>query len=134
MKQIIPLLAAGMLLAGCATGDAVRSSDPVPPVVKATPPKPVLPPDPTPVTPAKPSPPPATSATGADIITLPASMGAVTFPHRKHQGMLNGCGSCHSGAPGTIADLGKEWAHQTCKGCHTEMKAGPTSCTGCHKK
>ena len=73
-------------------------------------------------------------AAGSETIELPASMGKVTFPHKKHQEMLKDCKKCHEKGPGKIADLGKEWAHKTCKGCHSEMKKGPTSCKDCHKK
>jgi flavoprotein len=58
----------------------------------------------------------------------------VTFPHRQHQLILKGCSSCHVKGPGKIVELNKNWAHSTCKGCHATMKAGPTSCSGCHKK
>ena len=67
-------------------------------------------------------------------IELPASIGKITFPHKKHQEMLKDCKKCHEKGPGKIADLGKEWAHKTCKGCHTEMKKGPVGCKDCHKK
>lgn len=70
----------------------------------------------------------------ADVIELPASMGKVTFPHKKHQQMLKDCKKCHEKTPGKIAEMGKEWAHKTCKGCHTELKKGPTACKDCHKK
>lgn len=70
----------------------------------------------------------------ADVIELPASMGKVTFPHKKHQQMLKDCKKCHEKTPGKITALGKEWAHKTCKGCHAELKKGPTGCKDCHKK
>jgi predicted CXXCH cytochrome family protein len=73
-------------------------------------------------------------AEGPETIDLPASMGKVSFPHMKHQEMLKDCKKCHEVGLGKIAALGKEWAHNTCKGCHTEMKKGPTSCKECHKK
>lgn len=76
----------------------------------------------------------AASAFAADTIELPASMGKVTFPHKKHQEMLKDCKKCHESAPGKIAGLDKEWAHKTCKGCHTDMKKGPVGCKDCHKK
>jgi hypothetical protein len=74
------------------------------------------------------------AAGGPEIIELPASMGKVSFPHKKHQEMLQSCTKCHVTEPGKIVELGKEWAHNTCKGCHTESKKGPTSCKECHKK
>lgn len=76
----------------------------------------------------------AGSAWAADVVELPASMGKVTFPHKKHQEMLKDCTKCHEQGPGKIADLGKEWAHKTCKQCHTDLGKGPTTCKGCHKK
>jgi len=77
----------------------------------------------------------AGSGFAADIIELPASIGKVTFDHKKHADMLKECSKCHAAAAGgKIADLGKEWAHKTCKGCHAEMKKGPQGCKECHKK
>lgn len=70
-----------------------------------------------------------------EVIELPASMGKVTFNHKQHQERLKDCTKCHASATGgKIAELGKDWAHKTCKGCHAEMKKGPTSCKECHKK
>ncbi|MGD0584227.1 MAG: cytochrome c7 [Oryzomonas sp.] len=74
------------------------------------------------------------TAFAADVMEFPASMGKVTFPHKKHQDMLKDCKKCHAGAPGKIEGFGKDWAHKTCKGCHSEMGKGPTSCKDCHKK
>lgn len=70
----------------------------------------------------------------ADTMTLKASMGDVTFNHKAHQERLKGCDKCHVNAPGKVEGFGKEWAHKTCKGCHAEMKMGPTGCKECHKK
>lgn len=76
----------------------------------------------------------AGAAFASDVIELPASFGKVTFPHAKHKEVLKDCKKCHAGAPGKIAELNKDWAHKTCKGCHAEMKKGPTGCKECHKK
>lgn len=73
-------------------------------------------------------------AAGPETITLPTKMGTVTFPHKKHQEMLKDCKICHEKGPGKIEGFSKDWAHKTCKGCHTEKKAGPTKCGECHKK
>lgn len=73
-----------------------------------------------------------TGATG-DIIELPASMGKISFPHKTHQEMFD-CTKCHVNGSGQIAGFGKDWAHKICKGCHSEMKKGPTSCKDCHRK
>ena len=70
------------------------------------------------------------------VVTLPAKNGDVTFPHKKHKDMKEmKCTNCHeTDKGGKIADLGKDWAHKTCKGCHEEKKMGPTKCNECHKK
>lgn len=70
------------------------------------------------------------------VVVLPAKNGNVTFPHKKHKDMKEiTCTACHETAKGgKIADLGKDWAHKTCKGCHTDKKKGPTKCNECHKK
>jgi len=75
-------------------------------------------------------------ATGnPETIELPAAtMGNVSFQHKKHQDMTIKCSKCHGKNTGKIGDLGKDWAHKTCKGCHTEMSLGPTGCNDCHKK
>jgi len=70
-----------------------------------------------------------------DTIEFPASLGKVTFPHKAHQEMLKDCQKCHATAEGgKISGFGKEWAHKTCKGCHSEMNKGPVGCKECHKK
>ncbi|MEI6824468.1 MAG: cytochrome c3 family protein [Desulfuromonadales bacterium] len=64
---------------------------------------------------------------------LRASMGSVTFKHSTHSS--ESCSSCHTGSTqARIPELSKDWAHKTCKGCHTESKRGPTGCKDCHKK
>lgn len=78
-----------------------------------------------------------TAFAASDVIELPAKPGNVKFPHKMHQTMLKDCKKCHAGAPGKIAELGKDWAHKTCKGCHSEGfngKKGPVGCKDCHKK
>ena len=73
-------------------------------------------------------------AMAADTITLPAKNGNVTLDHKVHGAL--GCTKCHAAeAGGKIDALGKDWAHQTCKGCHEgPEKKGPTKCGECHKK
>lgn len=73
-------------------------------------------------------------AFAADVIDLPASNGKISFNHTKHKEDLKDCKKCHTNGPGKIAEMNKDWAHKTCKGCHSEMKKGPTSCKECHKK
>jgi cytochrome c553 len=76
------------------------------------------------------------TAFAGDVIEFAApKMGKVTFPHKKHQTMLKDCKKCHEKTPGKIeGGFSKDWAHKTCKGCHTAGKKGPTGCKDCHKK
>ncbi|WP_298267825.1 cytochrome c7 [Geobacter sp.] len=76
----------------------------------------------------------ASLAFAADEIVLKAKNGNITFPHKKHQELLKDCKKCHEKGPGKIEGFGKDWAHKTCKGCHEEMKKGPTKCGECHKR
>jgi hypothetical protein len=91
-------------------------------------------------TPVVPVAPPAAEQTttaaesGTDVLSFPASMGTVSFPHKMHQELLKECSKCHEKGPGKIEGFGKDWAHTRCKGCHQEMQRGPTACNGCHKK
>ena len=72
-------------------------------------------------------------AMAADTITLPAKNGDVSFPHKTHLAL--GCTKCHAAeAGGKIEEMGKDWAHKTCTGCHKEMAKGPSKCGECHKK
>jgi cytochrome c553 len=74
-------------------------------------------------------------AAGPETITLPAKNGNITFQHWKHQERLKDCKKCHAAATGgKIEGLGKDWAHNTCKKCHTDGGKGPTKCPDCHKK
>jgi hypothetical protein len=74
-------------------------------------------------------------AFAADEIVLKAKNGDVKFPHKKHQEVLKDCKKCHEKGPGKIEGFGKDMAHaKGCKGCHEEMKKGPTKCGECHKK
>jgi len=66
-------------------------------------------------------------------VTYPASYGQVSFDHQAHAAAF-ACNSCHSTDPPGKIELGKDKAHQWCKGCHQEKAAGPTQCNGCHKK
>jgi cytochrome c553 len=75
------------------------------------------------------------AAAGPETIELPASKGNVSFPHKQHQDALKDCTKCHAtAAGGKIEGFGKDIAHKTCKGCHTDSGKGPTSCAACHKK
>lgn len=70
------------------------------------------------------------TAFAADVIELKRG---VKFNHKAHQELLKDCTKCHSKPEGgKIEGFGKEFAHNTCKGCHSAGK-GPTSCKECHK-
>jgi hypothetical protein len=68
-----------------------------------------------------------------EVVTYDGSYGRVLFNHQSHAAM-DTCGSCHGAdPPGKIA-LGKDKAHQLCRGCHQQKSAGPTQCNACHHK
>lgn len=74
-------------------------------------------------------------AISKDVMELPTAKNSVTFPHKIHQLKLEDCTKCHeSPKGGKIADLGKEWSHKQCRGCHSEIKKGPQACRDCHKR
>ncbi len=77
----------------------------------------------------------AGGALAEETIILPGKQaGDVKFTHQKHMTMLNNCQPCHSSPEGgEIAGFGKETAHKLCKDCHVDRKAGPTTCSQCHK-
>ena len=66
-------------------------------------------------------------------IVLEASYGNVTFPHGMH-GEAFACSTCHGDQNPAEFEITKDVAHQLCKDCHKDQGAGPTGCTGCHKK
>jgi predicted CXXCH cytochrome family protein len=75
---------------------------------------------------------PVFSAEDSGMIELPAFIGRVMFPHQKHQMWVQDCSQCHTQGIGKIPELGKEWAHKTCRGCHADRDKGPISCRDCH--
>jgi len=73
----------------------------------------------------------AGTAFAADVIEMKRG---VKFDHKAHQELLKDCTKCHATATGgKIEGFGKDFAHKTCKGCHSEGKKGPTGCKECHK-
>jgi hypothetical protein len=74
----------------------------------------------------------AGTAFGADVIEMKRN---VKFNHKAHQENLKDCTKCHANAAGgKIEGFGKDLAHgKACKGCHSDMKKGPTGCKDCHK-
>jgi hypothetical protein len=73
------------------------------------------------------------AAASPQTVVYDVTFGMVTFNHQVHAGSLD-CASCHSTDPPGKIVLGKDRAHELCKGCHQQMAAGPTQCSGCHKK
>lgn len=86
---------------------------------------------------------------GAGSIVLKGgSIGSVTFPHGRHQGIFVDCTPCHElfGKESQVIDrmksegkLQKKEVMNLCKNCHKDLaakgqKAGPTACKGCHEK
>ena len=74
------------------------------------------------------------STFAADLIEMKRG---VKFDHKAHVAALKDCTKCHASADGgKIEGFGKELAHgKGCKGCHAEMKKGPTApCKACHKQ
>ena len=76
-------------------------------------------------------------------VTWSFERGDVTFTHEKHSTKTECsvchhtegfavCGSCHGEKEGILSS--KKALHNNCKGCHKEMKQGPTKCKGCHIK
>lgn len=76
----------------------------------------------------------AGSAWGADVVTINATNGNITFNHKAHQGRLP-CTACHKDGTPTKLHLQKDFAHRLCRGCH-EIRRGsaPVKCADCHKK
>ena len=76
---------------------------------------------------------PVSKTAGPEFVTFDASQGMVSFPHSPRANAYP-CTTCHGvGTPGKIS-LGKDVAHDLCRSCHKEKGAGPTACSGCHKK
>lgn len=70
------------------------------------------------------------SAFAADVIEMKRG---VKFDHKAHSEALKECTKCHTKAEGgKIEGFGKDYGHNTCKGCHSATK-GPTGCKDCHK-
>lgn len=88
---------------------------------------------PTPAPARTPQPSPVSVTATPESVTFESSQGKVFFSHANHT-ETSPCASCHGvGTPGKIS-LGKEAAHNLCRSCHKAKGAGPTACTGCHKK
>lgn len=84
---------------------------------------------------------------GGEKLTIDASKGAVTFPHKEHQDNLKDCKLCHATFPqelGVIKKMKekkelerKQVMDGVCLKCHKDYKAagkdhGPINCNGCH--
>lgn len=84
-----------------------------------------------------------------EIVISGGKRGDVYFPHQQHQQNLVDCNICHAvfpkekGAIDKLKAMGelqpKQVMNKQCTKCHKEKKqagekAGPTTCTSCHKK
>jgi hypothetical protein len=67
-----------------------------------------------------------------ELVLYHVSYGRVSFDHQSHAAIA--CGSCHTTNPAGKIPLGKDQAHQLCRGCHQQSGAGPTQCNACHQK
>jgi len=67
------------------------------------------------------------------IVIYQASQGKVTFPHADHASRL-ACSQCHQSEPPEKISVDKTFAHGTCRACHQNSGAGPTTCRNCHVK
>lgn len=59
--------------------------------------------------------------------------GTVIFNHADHAGRLD-CRQCHFASPPEKILVNMTFAHNTCRGCHTNVGSGPTACEACHIK
>jgi len=76
----------------------------------------------------------ASAVQAADMVTVKAKNGAVTFNHKVHSTATD-CKVCHGeGTPGKLILGGQKPAHKLCIGCHEKKKTGPRKCNECHKK
>jgi hypothetical protein len=85
----------------------------------------------------------AVADNGPAAIKFDSKMGAITFDHTKHQGLVPDCAtchhtgdyakckSCHDAKP--EAPKSKDAFHKQCKDCH-KAQSGPTKCKECHVK
>ena len=130
-------------------GTSIIANNPAQPPPGPGPSKPPAgnPPSTQPTGPTKPeaTPPGKVSYTGG-------TMGKVPFPHDTHMNM--DCAKCHHTGENSKCDVchlhNKKASAATqvtfynvahgakseraCTGCHTQIKTGPTTCVGCHKK
>lgn len=83
--------------------------------------------------------PPASSVVMGALPTPPGKVvletktyGTVTVDHAAHLARRTACRSCHG--DGAVSKIGftPRQAHETCRGCHADMKRGPVDCRGCH--
>jgi len=82
------------------------------------------------------------------MVIFGGKLGNVTFPHLRHQTVLDDCNKCHNLIPQSAGSiqakqkqniLKKKQVMNQCRQCHREMaksqqKAGPIKCKECHQK
>lgn len=114
-------------------------------------------PGPTPEPEPKPGPEPKPAAEPPTNVTYATSFSGATkvlFPHDKHMILSSDCTKCHHNGENNKCDtchlhkmktspvtqvsfyvaVHGSKSERACIGCHTQSKAGPATCIGCHRK
>lgn len=68
------------------------------------------------------------------VVLRTKTFGTVTVDHAAHLARRTACRSCHGDGPVSKISFTPRQAHETCRACHVDLKAGPTDCRGCHVK
>lgn len=66
------------------------------------------------------------------VVLETKTYGTVTVDHAAHLARRTACRSCHGDGPVSKIGFTPRQAHETCRGCHADMKRGPVDCRGCH--
>jgi len=70
--------------------------------------------------------------TNVEFFVYKASVGDVSFPHKKHTtDQYEDCGFCHSALRTFGGKMNELYGHNICLKCH-ETRSGPTACDQCH--
>ncbi len=68
------------------------------------------------------------------VVLQTKTFGTITVDHAAHLARRTACRSCHGDGPVSKISFTPRQAHETCRACHLDLKAGPTDCRGCHVK
>ena len=66
------------------------------------------------------------------VVLQTKTYGTITVDHAAHLARRTACRSCHGDGPVAKISFTPRQAHDTCRACHVDLKAGPTDCRGCH--